>query len=231
MLGSVGSVRILLVEDDVELGRVLEQGLGEEGFVLTRAVDGEAALLALRGTAFDVCVLDVSLPKRDGLEVLTTARREQIATPILLLTARAALEDRVQGLDLGADDFLGKPFAFAELVARLRALHRRPAAYHTPLLSAGTLTLDVGRHELRSNGELIAVSPTQFRLLELLLQRAGEVVSRATIFRHVWSYSFDPGTNLIDVHVAHLRGKLDRAGEPSIIETVRGVGYRLRTDA
>lgn len=222
-------MRILLVEDDVELGRVIDQGLSEEGFVLTRAYDGDAALVALRGTAFDVCVLDVSLPKRDGLEVLTTVRREQIATPILLLTARAALEDRVQGLDLGADDFLGKPFAFAELVARLRALHRRPAAYHAAIMNAGPLALDAGRHELRCRGELIAISPTQFRLLELLVQRAGEVVTRATIFRHVWSYAFDPGTNLIDVHVAHLRGKLDRAGEPSLIETVRGIGYRLRS--
>jgi len=224
-------VRVLLAEDDVELGRVLEQGLGEEGFAVTRAHDGDAALERLRGGGFDACVLDVALPKRDGLEVLAVARREHGTTPILLLTARASVEDRVQGLDLGADDFLGKPFAFAELAARLRALHRRPSAYQPASLSVPPVELDVARHALRCRGEALSVSPTQFRLLELLMRRAGEVVPRAAILRHVWSYSFDPGTNLIDVHVAHLRGKLDRPGEPSLIETVRGVGYRFRGGA
>jgi len=223
--------RMLLVEDDPKIVAMLARGLSEEGFSVEVASDGRAGLEGLCSDRFEVCVLDLGLPHKDGLEVLSEARAAGYLTPVLVLTARDAVPDRVMGLNGGADDYLTKPFAFAELLARLRALLRRgPEPKRGPLTSLD-LSLDPARHRVTRAGESIELSKTQFALLECLLRNKGEVVSRARILDRVFQYGFDPGTNIVDVHVAQLRKKIDRATEPSLITTVRGVGYRLRTEA
>ena len=224
-------MRILVVEDDVRLARVLERGLREEGFVVESEVAGDAGLSRLRAGGFDLCILDVELPKMDGFVVLESARRAGIALPILMLTARDAVDDRVRGLELGADDYLPKPFAFAELLARLRALLRRNVPQQMGTLRARDLELDPAAHRVCRRGEPLALSQKQFAILEFLLRHPGQVVTRAMILGRVFGQAFDPGTNVIDVHVAQLRRKIDRAGEPSLIEAVRGVGYRMGGDA
>ncbi len=220
---------VLLIEDDEQLAKLIARGLVEEGYDVTAVRDGEAGLERLTGGRFDACVLDVGLPGIDGFAVLERARAAAVATPILVLTAHDGVPDRVRGLKLGADDYLVKPFAFAELFARLEALGRRGAPPRPSVLSCGGLTLDVGTHRVTLDGAELALSPRQFALLECLLRRRGEVVPRATLLEQAFGYRFDPGTNIVEVHVAHLRQKIDRGGAPSLIETVRGVGYRLGT--
>jgi len=220
-------VRVLLVEDDAKVARMLTRGLSEEGFGVELARDGQVGLERLQSEPYDVCILDVMLPRLDGFQVLAEARRGQVKTPVLVLTARDAVRDRVRGLDGGADDYLVKPFAFAELLARLRALLRRHGDKRPQPLRCRDLELDPVRHRATRGGALLALSAKQFALLEFLLRHRGEVVSRSMILDQVFGYGFDPGTNLVDVHVANLRQKIDRLGEPSVIETVRGVGYRM----
>jgi len=225
---------VLVVEDDASLARVLERGLVEEGHTVTRVGDGEKALDALTdgNLRFEVCVLDVMLPKLDGFGVVERARAAGVATPILLLTARDAVPDRVEGLRRGADDYLTKPFAFAELLARLEALARRgtpPARDREPVLEAADLALDRGAHRVTVGGDEVALSEKQFALLEFLLRNRGQVVTRQMVLKEVFGYAFDPGTNIVDVHVGHLRQKIDGAGK-SRITTVRGVGYRLEDE-
>ncbi len=220
-------MRLLLVEDDARLGDMLARGLVEEGFAVEQVVDGEAGLARLSAAAHDVCVLDGRLPGLDGLDVLSRARADGVRIPILMLTARDGVPDRVRGLEAGADDYLVKPFAFAELTARLRALVRRGGHGDEGVLRCADLVLDVARHRVERAGVDVALSAKQFALLEILMRRPGEVVSRRAVLDLVFGYGFDPGTNIVDVHVAHLRKKLDRPGEASLIDTVRGVGYRL----
>lgn len=223
-------MRLLLVEDDPRLLRSLSAGLSEEGFAVDTETDGPAGLTALRTHRYDACVLDVNLPTAtcDGFAVLQGSRAAGCLTPILLLTARDAVADRVRGLNLGADDYLIKPFAFAELLARLRALFRRGTPQRRSLLSIGPLTLDPIAHEVRVGEQRIEVTQKQFALLEYLLLRRGEIVTRSMLLSGVWGYSFDPGTNLVDVHIGQLRRRIEQqSGHPCPIETVRGVGYRI----
>jgi two-component system OmpR family response regulator len=219
-------MRVLVVEDDAKLGKVLERGLAEEGHQVRRVGDGEAALEALGAGELDVCVLDVMLPKLDGFAVVEQARASGVTTPILLLTARDAVPDRVEGLRRGADDYLTKPFAFAELLARLEALSRRGAP-RAEVIRSGELELDRAAHRVTLAGREVSLSERQFALLEFLLRHRGQVVTRQMVLQQVFGYGFDPGTNIVDVHVGHLRQKLDADGRPSRITTVRGVGYRL----
>jgi two-component system OmpR family response regulator len=220
------AMRVLVVEDDASLAKVLVRGLGEEGHTVTRVGDGEKALAALKDEPPDVCVLDVMLPKLDGFGVVEAARKAGVTTPILLLTARDAVPDRVEGLRRGADDYLTKPFAFAELLARLEVLVRRGQPRETAL-RAGDLELDRGAYRVTLAGAPVVLSEKQFALLEFLLRHRGQVVTRQMVLQQVFGYSFDPGTNIVDVHVGHLRQKIDAPGRPSRITTVRGVGYRL----
>lgn len=217
-------MKVLLVEDNRRLVDSLTRGLGEELIQVTAALRGADAIdLATRGEA-DAVVLDLGLPDLDGLEVLTRIRAAGVHVPVLVLTARDALESRTAALDAGADDYLIKPFAFAELLARLRALTRRAAGPRWVPLDAGKLMLEAD-FTVRAGSRTIALSPREHALLAYLLRRRGEIVSRADILREVFGYGFDPGTNLVDVHLAHLRKKL--AGAPVAIETIRGAGFRL----
>ena len=223
-------MRALLVEDDATIADFVARGLREAAFSVDHASDGEAGLqLALTGE-YDVAVIDLMLPKRDGLSLIKTLRERQVRTPVLILSARHSVDDRVRGLELGGDDYLTKPFAFPELLARVQALIRRatgtPAASQ---LTVGDLTLDLlSRRATRAGRELEPLRPREFALLEYLMRNAGRVVSKTMILSHVWDYSFDPRTNVVDVLVYRLREKVDRNFEPKLIQTVRGIGYVLQ---
>jgi DNA-binding response OmpR family regulator len=219
-------MHVLIIEDDARLGRMLCRGLAEEGWQVSLAADGESGLEQLAKGGVDVCVLDVLLPGMDGFTTLSRARAAQIKTPVLMLTARDAVPDRVRGLELGADDYRVKPFAFAELVARLPALTRRGAP--PARLRAAGIELDPAAHRVTVDGAEVALSARQFALLAFLVGAAGQVVTRAMILERVFGYAFDPGTNIVDVHIANLRQKIDPDG--ARIQTVRGVGYRLVGD-
>ena len=218
-------MHVLIVEDDPRLVRLLVAGLEEARFQIEVATTGKEALLRLGEGVCEACILDVNLPDIDGFSVLAETRARRIAVPILMLTARDSVPDRVRGLNLGADDYLIKPFAFSELLARLQALLRRGLPQRSGKLRVGEIELDTLTHQLLRAGEPIEVSPKQFSLLEYLMRHAGTVVGRAALLQHVWGYTFDPGTNVIDVHIRQIRRRLDRAGEPSFIQTFRCVGY------
>jgi len=218
-------MRVLVVEDTAALAESLARGLGEEGFEVARAARGRDALALLAKQPVDVVVLDLGLPDLDGVQVLEQLRGGGDVVPVLVLTARDAVESRVQALDAGADDYVVKPFSFEEVVARLRALARRAAAPRWAPLSAGDLVLTPNDPSVKIGAETIALSPRERALLEMLVRRRNEVLARKDILREVFGYDFDPGTNVVDVHVAHLRRKL-RASSVKI-ETVRGFGYKL----
>ena len=220
-------MRILIVEDERRLAGLLERSLEEEGHAVDLVATGEEALDWVHAGAYDAIVLDVMLPRIDGFEVCRRLRAARLHVPILLLTARDAIQDRVAGLDAGADDYLVKPFAFAELTARLRALARRPTETQDPLLRAGDLTLDPAARRVTRGEREIALSNKEFRILELLLHHRGQVVTRDMIAQRVWDYDFPNATNVIDVHVRSLRRKLDDPFPGTLIQTVRGAGYRL----
>ena len=222
-----GIVHILLVEDEPRLAAFIEKGLTEEGHVVDVAGDGVTALSLAHVGAYDVLVLDVVLPGKNGFEVTATLRAEGHATPILMLTARDAREDVIRGLDVGADDYLTKPFDFRELLARVRSLGRRRPTLEQPAIRFGDLELDRLRHEARLDGRTLDLTPTEFRLLEALMRVPGAVVSRTELLDRVWGMSFDPGTSLIDVHIANLRRKVEASGRPRLIVAVKGVGFRL----
>jgi DNA-binding response OmpR family regulator len=220
---------ILLVEDEPKLARLCKRVLEDEGHVVDLADTGEAALSLGAAAGFDAIVLDVMLPDLDGFEVCRRLRKQGVQTPVLMLTARGALEDRVEGLDAGADDYLTKPFQFPELLARLRALTRRaPAITVGGSLTADDLVMDLARHEVRRGGETIELSPREYALLEYFLRHPNLVLTRAQILDNVWGYDSDAGSSTIEIYVHYLRNKIDRAGQPSLLRTVRGVGYALQ---
>ena len=223
-------MKILIVEDEKKTGDYLQQGLNEAGFVVDLVRDGIDGLhLALTGE-YDLLILDVMLPGLDGWGVLKTIRRAEHNMPVLFLTARDAVDDRVYGLELGADDYLIKPFAFSELLARVRTLSRRGKTQKTDHLQAADLTLDLVKRRVIRNGQRIDLTAKEFVLLELLLRRRGEVLSRSFIASQVWDMNFDSDTNVIEVAVRRLRAKVDDPFEPKLIRTVRGMGYVLEAD-
>jgi DNA-binding response OmpR family regulator len=220
-------MRILLVEDDRKAARLLCRGLQEEGFVVDVAHSGEDADETAAVKDYDAIVLDWLLPGKDGLAVCRELRARGVSTPILMLTARDALDDRVRGLNSGADDYLTKPFAFAELLARLHAILRRSDLIRPLVLAVADLTLDPASHRVTRAGVPVSLTPKEYAILEVLMRHAGEVVTRARLAEAVWADEQDSLTNLVDVHVSHLRRKLDREGEPTLIHTVRARGYRI----
>jgi two-component system, OmpR family, response regulator len=223
-------VRALVVEDEVKMAALLRRGLTEDGYATDVAKTGDEALWMARATPYDVIVLDVMLPGRDGLTVCRELRESGVWAPILVLTARDSIEDRVGGLDSGADDYLTKPFSFAELLARLRALVRRGAAERPAALEVGTLRLDPATRRVWRGDSEIALSVKEFALLETFMRRPGEVLSRLDLLEHAWDYAYENRSNIIDVYVRYLRQKIDRPFGVRSIETVRGAGYRLRED-
>jgi heavy metal response regulator len=221
-------VRILVVEDDRKVAEFIRKGFTEEGHAVDVAAEGETGLAMALDRLHDVVILDIMLPGRSGLQVVRDLRQAQVRTPVLLLTARDAVEDKVQGLDAGADDYLTKPFAFAELLARVRALLRRGADARLPVLQVADLVLDPATRTVQRGGERVALTNREFALLDYLMRNRGRVLTRTMIAEHVWDYSFDSSTNVIDVYVNYLRKKIDAGREPKLLHTVRGVGYVLR---
>ena len=222
-------MKILVVEDDRKVAGFIEQGMREEGYAVDVAADGEEATMMAHINSYDGLLLDLMLPKKNGLQVVTELRRSGINTPVLMLTARDATDDIVRGLDAGADDYLTKPFKFDELLARLRALLRRGGAARLDRLSYGTLILDRLKHQATIDGKMLDLTPREFGLLEHFLLHPGEVVRRTELLEKVWDMHFDPESNVVDVHVGNLRKKLREAGSKDVIQTVRGVGFRLYT--
>ena len=219
---------MLVVEDQKNVASFIRKALVAEGIAVDVAEDGETALTLVGTTPFDGIVLDIMLPGRDGLSVLRLLRERRIATPVLLLSARSEVNERVEGLNAGADDYLPKPFALDELLARVRALCRRGNEQNSPLLRVADLTLDTLSRTARRGGKLIELSAREFRLLELLMRTPGRVCSRMMILEKVWDYSFDPGTNVIEVYVSRLRDKIEEGKASRMLHTVRGVGYVLK---
>jgi heavy metal response regulator len=222
-------MRILLVEDDPNIAGFIRKGLREEHYAVDLAPDGEEGLLMAQAAAYDLLILDIMLPKLDGVTVCRRLRADRNPTPILLLTARDEVEDKVAGLDAGADDYLAKPFAFPELLARVRALLRRGNAPQPTHLKVADLELDPVAHRLWRAGREITLTGKEYALLEYLLRNANRVLTRTAIIEHVWDIHFDAMTNIVDVHIRALRAKIDRDFSSPLIHTVRGVGYVLKT--
>jgi len=217
------------VEDDAPIAEFVARGLREAGFAVDHATDGEAGLSCAAAQPYDVAIVDVMLPRRDGLSLIETLRQRGIMTPVLILSARREIDDRVRGLQAGGDDYLTKPFAFAELLARVQALVRRATRTPEPTtLTVDDLVLDLLSRRVTRAGRTLDLRPREFALLEYLLRNAGRVVSKTMILSHVWAYNFDPQTNIVDVLVSRLRDKVDRPFEKKLLHTVRGVGYVLR---
>jgi DNA-binding response OmpR family regulator len=221
-------MRVLVVEDEKKTASFIRKALQAEGFAVDVCHRGDEALSAASAVSFDGIVLDIMLPKRDGLSVLRQLREQQNRTPVLLLSARGAVNERVEGLDAGADDYLPKPFVIAELVARVRALGRRGGEAKSTVLRVANLTLDTISHRAERDGRFFDLTAREFRLLEFLMRSAGRICGRMSIIEKVWDYDFDPGTNLVDVYVKRLREKIDEGFEPKLLHTVRGVGYVLK---
>jgi len=221
-------VRVLVVEDERKLGELLRRGLGEEGYAADLADRGEEALWMAQAVSYDAIVLDVMLPGADGFEICRRLRGNGVWAPVLMLTARDAVDDRVSGLDAGADDYLAKPFAFEELLARLRALTRRAPAARPPVLEIGDLRLDPAAHKAWRGDQELDLSAKEFALLELFMRRPGLTLSRTQLLDGAWDMAFESRSNVIDVYIRYLREKIDRPFGRDSIETIRGVGYRLR---
>jgi two-component system, OmpR family, response regulator len=222
-------MRILVVEDDNKIGSFVLKGLREAGFAVDRAADGETGLDLVLTRVYDAAVIDIMLPRRDGLAVIEELRRRKVNTPLIILSAKRSVDERVRGLQAGGDDYLTKPFAFSELLARVQALIRRSTGAVDPTaLSVGDLSLDLLKRETLRAGKKIDLQPREFRLLEYLMRNPGKVISKTMILEHVWDYSFDPQTNVVDVLVCRLRNKIDKDMATKMIQTVRGVGYVLK---
>ena len=226
------SVRVLVVEDDPTIAEFVEKGLREAGFAVDLAADGRAGLERALEAPYDAAIVDVMLPQMDGLALIDTLRARSVRTPVLILSAKRSVDDRVKGLQAGGDDYLTKPFAFAELLARVQALIRRATGAAEPTrLTSGDLTLDLLTRKVQRAGQSVELRPREFALLEYLMRNAGKVVSKTMILSHVWGYNFDPSTNIVDVLVSRLRDRIDKPFPTKILHTVRGVGYSLRTEA
>ncbi|HEX3622174.1 MAG TPA: response regulator transcription factor [Acidimicrobiales bacterium] len=221
-------MRVLVVEDEAKMASLIERALTREGYAVDVARDGAEALWAVAETEYDAVVLDAMIPAPNGFEVCEQLRKDGRWNPVLMLTARDGVADRVRGLDAGADDYLTKPFALGELMARLRALTRRSMGARPVELHVGDLTLDTATHEVHRAGDAVSLSPKEFSLLELFMRQPGQVLSRTHIVDHVWDFAYDGGSNVVDVYVRYLRRKIDVPYGRNDLETVRGVGYRLR---
>lgn len=221
-------MRILVVEDERRLAAIIKRGFIEEGYSVDTAYDGEDAQYIAENTPYDLIVLDIMLPKKDGLAVCRELRAKKVNTPILMLTARDTVEDRVKGLDCGADDYMVKPFAFSELLARVRALLRREALSKTAQLQVKDLVLDTLTREVRRGERNIDVTTKEYSILEYFMRHPNIVITRTMLEENVWNYEFDSMSNIIDVYIRRLRRKVDEDGEDSLIQTVRGAGYRLK---
>lgn len=222
-------MRVLVIEDEPGIAQFIRQGLNEAGYAVDVASDGQAGLDYALATEYDVIVLDIMLPQMDGLQVLRQMR-SRIKTPVLLLTARDTVEDRVKGLDAGADDYLFKPFAFPELLARLRALLRRPPLQLDTILQVADLEMDVANREVRRAGKSIELSPREFSLLEYLMRHPRQVLTRSQITERIWNFDFYGDSNVVDVYIGYLRRKIDNGFDRPLLHTVRGVGYRLSAE-
>ncbi len=220
-------MKVLIIEDEAKTAAYLRKGLTEHGYVADVAADGEDGLHLARTTGYDLILLDIMLPRIDGWSVLQGLRKTGLATPVLCLTARDTVQDRVKGLELGADDYLVKPFAFSELLARIRTILRRAPARQPETFRVADLELDVLRHKAVRGGRRLDLTPKEFLLLQLLVRRAGEVLSRTLIAEQIWDMNFDSDTNVVDVHMRRLRSKVDDPFERKLIRTIRGVGYTL----
>jgi len=223
-------MRVLVVEDDVKMASLIRRGLREEGLNADVAIKGEDALWMAAATDYDAIVMDVMLPGIDGFETCRRLRADAVWAPVLMLTARDGVEDRIAGLDGGADDYLTKPFSFGELLARLRALARRGKVEQSVILQVGDLTLDPATRRVRRGDQDVELSAKEFSLLETFMRRPGEVLDRFQLLEHAWDYEYENRSNVVDVYVRYLREKVDRPFDRESIETVRGAGYRLRAD-
>ena len=221
-------MRILVIEDDPTVGQYVKRGLEEQRYQADLVDDGMEGLRLASGGRYDLIVLDLRLPGMNGFEMLRTLRDRGTTTPVLVLTAQDSVDFKVQALRAGADDYVTKPFAFEELLARVEALARRPRALASPVLQVADLVLDQQAREVRRNGELIDLTPKEFTVLEYLMRHAGRVMSRTLITEYAWGYHFDPGTNIVDVVINHVRKKIDAKQERKLITTVRGVGYVVK---
>ena len=221
-------MKILLVEDEAEIGELIKDGLEKEEFSVDYCKDGDTGMEHAMSQTYDAIVLDVMLPGKSGLEILKMVRAGHNNVPIIIITARGETEDRIQGLDLGADDYLPKPFFVEELIARLRAIWRRSSETGMSVLNVGTLSANLMTREVARSGLRIEMTPKEFSLLAFLMRAPGRVLTRTQILEQVWGYHFDPGTNLVDVYIRRLRSKIDIENEIPLIETLRGVGYRMQ---
>lgn len=222
-------MRLLLVEDDQKIASFVQRGFKAEGFAVDHAPDGYAGLDLALTEPYDVAVIDIMLPGLDGLSLIGRMRRQRVMTPVIILSAKGSIDDRVKGLQTGGDDYLSKPFAFSELLARVQALIRRSSGATEPTrLSYGDLTIDMLAREVRRGGIRIDLQPLEYSLLEYLMRNAGRVVSKTMIMEHVWDYHFDPQTNVVEARICRLRDKVDKGFDERLIQTVRGVGYALR---
>lgn len=224
-------MRILVVEDERKVANFIKNGLEEERYIVETASDGEEGLDLALNNEFDAIVLDVMLPKKDGFSVLNDIRLAGKKTPVLMLTARGTTEDRVQGLDLGADDYLAKPFHFEELAARLRSILRRSSPEKSTKITCGDITLDTVSHLAYRFNQEIELTTKEYALLEYLMRHKNRILSRSMIIQHVWKHNFDPESNIIDVYIKRLRNKIEKDGTPRVIQSIRGVGYRVREKA
>lgn len=220
-------VRILVVEDEKRLAQIIKRGLEEAGYAIDSAFDGIEGQALAESTSYDLIVLDVMLPKQDGIKTCRELRKRKISTPVLMLTARDAVEDRVAGLDAGADDYMIKPFAFSELLARVRALLRRGAAAVTPRLAVGDLELDAATRTAVRGGRKIDLTSREYAILEYLMRHPGVLITRTMLEERIWDYQSDRLSNVIDVYIKKLRNKIDLPDQPSVITTIRGAGYRM----
>ncbi len=223
-------MRILVIEDEDKVASFIKRGLEEERYAVDVAPDGDEGMALAELAPYDVIVLDLMLPGMNGFQILKRLRDEGVATPVIILTARNAVDDKIRGLDLGADDYLTKPFAFAELLARVRALLRRGQPQTSPVLKVADLTLDPAARRVTRAEQRIELTAKEYALLEYLMRHHGRVLTRTMISEHVWDQTFDSYTNVIDVYVNYLRKKVDQGFEPKLIHTVRGVGYTLRVE-
>ena len=222
-------MRILLVEDDVKIASFVEKGLRSAGYAVDHAPDGETGLHLALTEPYDAAIVDIMLPKLDGLSLIGQIREKKINTPVIILSARDSVDDRVKGLQTGSDDYLTKPFSFSELLARVQALIRRAGDLSEPTrLACGTLAMNLLTREVMREGKQIDLQPIEFSLLEYLLRNAGRVVSKTMIMEHVWDYNFDPQTNVVEARISRLRDKIDRDFANKLIHTIRGVGYVLK---